>query len=321
MMRVLVTGPTGFVGRTLCAQLAAVGHEVWGAVRRTVADPGDRIRYVMVGEIRGDTDWTAALAGVDCVIHLAARVHVLGETEANSHLYFETNEHGTRSLAVAAAAAGVRRLIYLSSVKVNGEVSVGRPFAPEDAPQPADAYGRSKWLAECRILETAQKSGMQSVIIRAPLVYGPGVRANFLRLMRWAESPWPLPLGAVDNQRSFVSVWNLCELLTHALACPAAAGRTWMVSDGEDLSTIELVRRIARAMGRHVRILPVPPVVLRACGALVGRGAEVQRLCSSLTVDISGTRRELNWSPPVATNEALRRTVEWYLKEGRNSAA
>jgi nucleoside-diphosphate-sugar epimerase len=320
-MRVLVTGPTGFVGRVLCAHLAAAGHDVRGAVRRAVADPDARVHYVIVGDIRGDTNWMEALAGVDCVIHLAARVHVLGDAETNSHLYFETNEHGSRSLARAAAAAGVRRLVYLSSVKVNGEVTAGRPFTPEDVPEPTDAYGRSKWLAECSIREVERQSGMESVIIRAPLVYGPGVRANFLRLMRWAESSWPVPLGAVRNQRSLVSVWNLCDLLTHVLACPAAAGRTWMVSDGDDVSTAELVRRIAGAMVRNVRIIPVPLVALRACASLVGRGAEVQRLCSSLTVDISRTRRDLNWSPPVGVDEALRRTVEWYLKEGRNSGA
>lgn len=315
-MRVLVTGPTGFVGRGLCAQLVAAGHEVRGAVRRAVADSDDCVRSVVVGEIRAETDWTAALRGVDCVIHLAARVHVLGETEANSHLYFETNEHGTRTLARAAAAAGVRRFVYLSTVKVNGEITAGRPFTPEDDPQPLDAYGRSKWLAECRLLEAARESGMQSVIIRAPLVYGPGVRANFLRLMRWAQSPWPIPLGAVDNRRSFVSVWNLCGLVMHVLDCPAAAGRTWMVSDGEDLSTAELIRRIAAAMRRRARLVPVPLVALRACGALVGKGAEVSRLCSSLTVDISRTRQELGWNPGVGLDEALRRTVKWYLTEG-----
>jgi UDP-glucose 4-epimerase len=233
----------------------------------------------------------------------------------------EINARGTATLAAASTQAGVRRLVYLSSVKVNGEETHGHAYSPQDHPHPAGAYGLSKWLGEKHLLEAATGTSMEAVIVRSPLVYGSGVRANFLRLLRWVEREWPLPLRSVNNRRSLVSVWNLCDLLHLLLKHPSAAGGVWMVSDGEDLSTPELVRRLGRAMNRRVRLLPVAPTVLQICGLLSGRNEAVTRLCGSLSVDITRTRRELGWSPPLSINEGLARTSTWYLTECRPRGA
>jgi nucleoside-diphosphate-sugar epimerase len=315
--RVLVTGATGFVGRMLCDVLAQANLRVRAAVRDTGPVAANAAEKVAVGDITGVTDWEAALTGVDFVVHLAARAHVLGDLKANDGLYFETNAEGTRKLADSCTYAGVRRFVYLSSIKVNGEYSGGHGFTPDDEPRPADAYGRSKWLGEQYVADVAARSGLETVIVRAPLVYGPGVKANFLRMLQWVDRGRPLPLSTVVNQRSLVSLWNLCDLLMHVLSNRRAHGRTWMVSDGEDLSTPELIRRIARAMNRKVRLLPVPSPILQLCAGLFGYRAEAARLCGSLTVDLTQTRNELGWSPPVTTDRALARTVAWYLADAR----
>jgi UDP-glucose 4-epimerase len=312
MPRILVTGANGFVGSILCPMLAAQGHVVRAATRAGRPRPGGAGETVVVGDINGSTAWTGALGGLDMVIHLAARVHAVNEAAEDSGLCLETNAHGTRHLAEEAARQGVRRFIYLSTVKVNGEGNTQRPYSANDAPHPLDAYGSSKWRAEQFLAATAASTGMQAVIVRSPLVYGPGVRANFLRLLRSVDQERWLPLGAIRNRRSLVSVWNLCDLLIRLLDHPAAAGHAWMVSDGEDLSTPELVRRIARAMGRRARLLALPAPLLRLVGGLLGKQAEMRRLCGSLTVDITPTRAQLGWSPPVPVNEALARTVSWY---------
>lgn len=315
MTRVLVTGASGFVGRVLCDVLARSGYLVRGAFRSEhPLSPGVTER-VVVGEIASTTDWTAALDGVDAVIHTAARAHVLYDGADNSRLYMETNALGTQRLADAAVLAGIGRFIYLSSVKVNGEETTDRAYKPEDEPHPIDAYGTSKWMGEKYLTQIAAHGRMETAIVRSPLVYGPGVRANFLRLLCWVDKEWPLPFGAIDNRRSLVSIWNLCDLLLRLLRSPCVSGRTWMVSDGEDLSTPELVRRIGRAMDRRVRLLPVSPVMLRFVGGLTGRRAEVARLCGSLVLDVVRTRAELGWVPPLPMDEALERTVSWYLAE------
>lgn len=317
MTTVLVTGATGFVGSALCETLLQSGYTVRVALRSDRAVAPAVAEKAVVGLIDATTDWDAALQGVDSVLHLAARAHVLQDSPAQEALYFDTNERGTQCLAQAAKRLGVRRLVYLSSVKVNGEGAVDRAYSSQDIPSPQDAYGMSKWLGEQALVETARGTDMEAVIVRSPLVYGPGVRANFLRLLRWIDKGRPLPLGAVNNRRSLVYVRNLCDLLVRLLTHPAAAGRTWMVSDGEDLSTPQLLRCIAAAMNRRVRLLPVPVSLLRVCGRVLGRGAEVERLCGSLTVDSAQTRRELQWSPTVSVTEALALTVDWYLSEGR----
>lgn len=321
MKRVLVTGCSGFVGRTCCEALTLAGYSVRGAGRLGSRRVGAVADTVVVGEIRRDTDWREALLDVDFVVHLAARAHVINDTVNSGGLYDEINEFGTRRLAEAAAAAGVRRFVYLSSVKVNGEESTTRPFTAADEPRPVDAYGRSKWLGEKALLEIARKSRMEATIVRSPLVYGPGVRANFLRLMQCVDRLWPLPLGGIRNSRSLVSIWNLTDLIVHVLEHVAAPGNIWMVSDGEDLSTPALVRRIGRAMNRKVWLPRVPVSMLQLGAALLKKQLEMARLCGSLSVDIDRTRRELNWIPPVTVDESLARTVTWYLSEKRSRDA
>jgi UDP-glucose 4-epimerase len=318
MSRVLVTGATGFIGSTLCEQLAAAGHAVRAALRNDRAVPDCIAEKAITGDI-ASADLGCALKDVDAVIHAAARVHVLHDSPVNSDLYTQTNVHGTLRLAEAAAQAGVRRFIFLSSIKVNGEEK-GHAYTAADPPCPQDAYGRSKWLAEKALQEVASRTGMAATIVRPPLVYGPGVRANFLRLLHWVDRGWPLPLASVRNRRSLVSVWNLCDLLIRILAHPGGGGGVWMVSDGVDLSTVELIRQLGSAMGRRVRLVPVPVAALRAAAGMLGKTAEVERLCGSLFVDIGPTQRALGWRPPLSPAEGVARTVGWYRQLRQSSA-
>ncbi|MEP7311061.1 MAG: NAD-dependent epimerase/dehydratase family protein [Pseudomonadota bacterium] len=316
--RVLVTGATGFVGTQLCTVLEASGCKVRRAVRypATSTSPQDT---TVVGEIDSNTRWEQALRGIDSIVHLAARVHVLNDSPLNEHAYIESNAQGTRRLAEAAAGAGIGRMVFLSSIKVNGEESGVASFTSADAPRPVDAYGRSKLLAENYLRETADRAGMEAVIVRAPLVYGPGVRANFLRLMRWIDRGIPLPFGSVHNRRSLVSIWNLCDLLTNLVTNPRATGQVWLACDGEQLSTPDLIRRIAAAMQRKAHLWRVPVPILRAAAALAGKSAEINRLCGSLTIDPRDAFTQLGWAPPMPMDEALARTVTWYLAESVNS--
>ena len=310
-----MTGATGFLGSVLCDVLSTNGYTVRAALRHDRPTPV--CERAVVGDFGPTTEWANALEGVECVIHAAARAHVLNDSPLNASLYDQTNAQGTRRLAEAAAQAGVRRMVYVSSIKVNGEQTFDRAFHEADAAHPQDAYGRSKWLGEQHLLEVAAGSNLQAVIVRPPLVYGPGVRANFLRLLQWVDRERPLPLGAVQNKRSLVSIWNLCSLLVHVLEHPAAVGRVWMVSDGEDLSTPDLIRQIGRAMNRRVRLPPIPLGLLQVFAALLGKRSEVTRLCGSLVVDATPTREELAWSPPLNVSEGLARTVSWYMRERR----
>jgi nucleoside-diphosphate-sugar epimerase len=312
-VKVLVTGGSGFVGSVLCETLARAGHQVRAVVREGKALPRGAGTRTWPGEFDADTRWEAALQDIDAVAHLAARAHVLNDPPESRGLYFKLNAEGTRALALAAARAGVRRFVYLSTVKVNGERTGDRPFGPADMPHPEDHYGESKWLGEQHLAAAAAAGGFDAFTIRSPLVYGPGVRANFLRLMDWVSRGLPLPFASIENARSMVSVSNLCDLIERCLTCPARGTHTLMVSDGVDLSTPGLVRLLGEALGRPARLLPVPPALLRLLGRATGRAAEVERLCSSLRVDIAETRRLLDWAPALSVEQGLASTANWYL--------
>lgn len=309
-MRLLITGANGFVGAPLCTELFRQGAAVRAAMRTGSVD-SDKFECTVVGAIDGGTDWSTALVDQDVVIHLAARVHVMNDTAADPLAAFrQVNVEGTLNLARQAAAAGVKRFVFISSVKVNGEYTLpGQAFTEADAPNPQDAYGISKHEAEQGLRQLAANTGMDVVIIRPPLVYGPGVKANFASLMRAAQRGWPLPLGAVDNRRSLVALDNLVDFIVTCVNHPQAANQTFLVSDGHDLSTAELVRGMARAAGVSARLVPVPVWALQAAAALMNKRESVQRLCSSLQVDISKARTLLGWMPPISVDEGLRRAL------------
>jgi nucleoside-diphosphate-sugar epimerase len=315
MTRVLVTGATGFVGRALCPVLRAAGHEVIAAARDVTAPFPSGIAVRAIADIGPGADWTPHLANVGAIVHLAARVHRLGESgDAALSENRRINRDGTRALAEAAVKAGVRRLVFASSVKVNGENTNGRgPFTEDDPVRPGDAYAISKWEAEEALRALAAKTGLEVVIVRPPLVYGEGVKANFLSLLKLCRRAPPLPLGGIDNRRSLIYVGNLVDALVRCVGAPAAASRTFLVRDGEDVSTPELVRRIASALDRPARLFSVPPAVLRLMGQLTGRSETVARLLDTLAVDDRKIRRDLGWSPPFAMTEGLTRTGGWFL--------
>lgn len=310
-MTVLITGASGFVGRALCQQAIRRGLDVH-AIGRHAAQTPEGTRAFSTGSIDAGTSWAPALAGARTVVHLAARVHVMEDPSADPLAAFrQTNTAGTLHLARQAAAAGVRRFVFVSSVKVNGEgTAAGHPFTAADAPAPQDPYGISKMEAEQGLRQIAADTGMEVVVVRPPLVYGPGVKANFATLMRWLQRGIPLPLGAVtDNRRSLVALDNLVDLLITCIDHPAAAHQTFLVSDGEDLSTTGLLRRMGQAMGTPARLIPVPPALLRLGAAALGQGDMAQRLLGSLQVDITHTRQTLGWTPPIGVDEGLRRAA------------
>jgi len=301
MKRLLITGVTGFVGKALCKLAVHHGFVVNGA-QRTRSEVSSCIEPFVVGEINSETGWGNALLDVNVVVHLAARVHVMHDTEADPlAAYRAVNVDGTLNLARQAAAAGVKRFVFLSSVKVHGESTLLRQaFVEADALAPQDAYGWSKYEAEQGLSQLSADTGMEIVIVRPPLVYGPGVRANFASLMRAVQRGMPLPLGAVHNQRSLVALDNLVDFIGICITHPKAANQTFLVSDGQDLSTTELVRCMAKAAGVPTRLLPVPEWVLHAGALVLGKGDAVQRLCGNLQVDITKARSLLSWAPPVS---------------------
>jgi nucleoside-diphosphate-sugar epimerase len=312
-MRLLVTGASGFVGRAVLAR--AVGEsalQVRAAARRHAPSGAAGAENVLVGDLTPDTDWSEALGGVDAVVHAAARVHVMSETAADPLAEFRrVNVAGTLNLARQAAESKVRRFIFISSIKVNGEgTRPGRPYTPEDVPAPLDPYGISKHEAEVALRRLAQETNLEMVIIRPVLVYGPGVKGNFLAMMRWLNRGVPLPLRSIENRRSLLALDNLVDFILTCVHHPLASNETFLVSDGEDLSTADLIRRLARAMGRPSRLIPVPSAVLMAGATLVGRREVAQRLIGSLQVDISKARRILSWAPPVSVDEGLRRASQ-----------
>jgi nucleoside-diphosphate-sugar epimerase len=310
-MRVLVTGASGFVGRALCEHLEQHGFAVRRALRRPPA--GNVGEYVVVGDIGAKTDWAPALDGIDLVAHLAARVHVMHDTAGDPMAeYRAVNVEGTRTLAYSAAHAGVRRLLFMSSIKVNGEAAA-EPYTEGHLPHPEDRYGVSKWEAEQALAEIGPHAGLQWTVLRPPLVYGPGVGANFLRLMQAVAHRRPLPFGAVHNRRSLVFVGNLVDAARVCLTHPAAANAMFLVRDGEDVSTPDLARRMARALGVIPLLFPVPVPALQLLGGLVRREETIRRLVGSLQVDDGLLRARVGWHPPFALDQGLRETADWYL--------
>ena len=316
---VLITGANGFVGRSLCARMVADGWNVKGAIRSLPKEsdlPSGTV-CATTRAIDANTDWSKALNRIDTVIHLAARVHEMHEDALTQDDYNQVNVDGTVRLAQMAANSGVKRFIFLSSVKVNGE---GRsfPYLENDEVSPSDYYGISKWEGEKKLKKISLQTNLEAIVIRPPLVYGPGVKANFLRLMKLVDRELPIPLSSVKNLRSMIALDNLVDFILHCAKIPEVSYDVFFVSDDEDLSTPELIRRIASLMGRRARLLPFPPGLLRLVGRITGKEGMVDRLCGSLQVDISKAKQLLGWKPPVTVDEGLSRTVSWYMKQKAN---
>ncbi len=334
-MKVLVTGANGFIGQALCKRMLADGYQVREAVRsaaQMTALPSG-VEGAMVGNIGPETDWSDVLSGIEGIVHLAARVHVMRESVAYPLAAFRlVNVAGIERLALQAADAGVKRLVYISSVKVNGERTgdggqgaegrgqegeLKEAFSEEDVPGPQDPYAVSKWEAEQVLRDIAADTGLEAVILRPPLVYGPGVKANFLRLLKLVDRGIPLPLANVNNCRSLVYIENLLDAVVTCITHPKAAGETFLVSDNMDLSTPEVIWLMAEAMGRKARLFPFPPIMLKTMGKIIGRSAEIDRLTGSFCVDSSKIRTMLGWNPPYTLEEGIRKTVLWYKKYGK----
>ena len=317
--KVLVTGANGFIGQALCQKLVADGWSVAGAVRNESAASKLRgeVERVIVGAVGPDTDWVQALSGVDSIVHLAARVHVMRDLTAEPiAVYRAINVAGTYQLAQTAASMGVRRFIYMSSVKVNGQGN-SVTYTEKDRPMPADPYAISKYEAEQLLQEIIEKTGLEVVVLRPPLVYGPYVKANFLQLLKVVDMGIPLPFANVRNQRSLIFLENLLDAIITCIHHPKAARKTYLLSDGIDTSTPELIQKTASALGRPVRLFPFSLNLLRLLAKITGRSEAVSRLLNSLAIDSSRISTELDWTPRFTMAEGLAETAAWYLKAVR----
>jgi nucleoside-diphosphate-sugar epimerase len=319
LKRVLLTGVSGFIGAALVNVAHEKGFIIRGAVRSTSESIPSFVEQVAVGNILPNTNWQMGLDGSDIVIHLAARVHVMQDMAGNPLSEFRLiNTEATLNLARQAAESGVKRFIYLSSIKVNGELtSLGTPFTPDDIFVPTDHYALSKYEAEQGLLSLAKETNMDVVIIRPPLVYGPKVKANFLSMMKWLYNSIPLPFGAIQNKRSLVALDNLIDLIITCIEHPSAANEVFLVSDDEDLSTSELLTRVSNAEGKRAWLLPVNQKVLEFCLGLIGKKDLAQRLCASLQVDISKTKKLLNWTPVISVDEGLKKTTQYFIESNK----
>ncbi|QLG87010.1 SDR family oxidoreductase [Chitinibacter bivalviorum] len=318
-MRILLTGASGFVGQALLDRMLVSGDlELIAAIRKPVAQLPSGVTGIHIGGIEGDTDWRFALEGVDYVIHCAARAHVMNDTSPDPLAEFrKVNVEGTLNLARQALAVGVRRFVFISSIGVNGN-STTSPFSENDKPNPVEPYAISKFETELGLQKLVIGTEMELVIIRPPLVYGPNAPGNFGRLIRTVAKGLPLPLGAIQNKRSLVSLDNLVDLIWTCIIHPAAANQVFLVGDGEDLSTTELLQRMAKALGVSSRLIPVPMKALKFWAGLLGKADMAQRLCGSLQVDISKARAVLGWTPPVSVDKALHKTAQDFLARQRD---
>ncbi len=312
---ILVTGPDGFVGTKVTQELSERNHFVRGALwKRTAFDY--EYESIIVGSINGSTDWARALKGIDTVVHLAARVHVMNDTSDDPLTAFrEVNVEGTRQLADCAAVAGVQHFIFVSSIKVNGESTDEKPFTEKDTPNPEDPYSISKWEAEQLLREIEVRTGMSVTILRPPLIYGPGVKANFMKMIQFIEKGMPLPLGSVDNKRSLLGLGNFVDLICLCVEEEATKGETFVVSDGQDMSTAELIEKIGLALNKKPFLVSMPPALLRGLGRIVRKQSMIKRLTGSLVIDSSKVRSMLNWQPPYSVEHELDRTAAWYTEQ------
>jgi nucleoside-diphosphate-sugar epimerase len=305
------------VGTPLVRHLAGLGHDLVALTRAVpVGDSSasEPLKLRAVGDIDGSTNWSSYLDGVDAVVHLANRAHVMNEQVSDPlSLYRAINTVGTLQLARQAVAAGVKRFIFISSVKVNGDSTLpGKPFRADDVSVPLDPYGLSKYEAELGLKKIAQETGLEVVIIRPPLIYGPGVKANFLKMMRWVERGIPLPLGSIQNQRSLLGIDNLIDFIQACLTHPKAAGQTFLVSDEHDLSTTELLKEIALSMGQSSKLVAIPQRALEWVLGILGQRRIAERLCGSLQLDIKPTKDQLGWRPPYSFEDQMSKTIEAY---------
>lgn len=316
--RVLVTGASGFVGTALCSHLMRRGLNVVAAVREIIGDGEGRHGQVAVENIDASTNWEVAMAGVDTIVHLAARTHVLKDRAVDPlATYREVNVYGSARLAKQAVLSGVRRIVFVSSIKVNGEATSEHPFSEADMPRPEDHYGISKLEAECMLLNVSRSSNLELCILRPPLIYGAGVKGNLRSLMRAIERGLPLPLGAISNQRSLLSVDNLVDAICLCIDHPGAAGETFLVADANPVSTAELATEIGQAFGRPAKLVPVPAALLRVAGKILGRSDTVSRLTSSLVVDSRKLQDCLGWVPAQSFSKGIQSMVRGYLSEKR----
>jgi nucleoside-diphosphate-sugar epimerase len=314
-MKICVTGVTGFVGSAVCHRALSEGYSVVGTCRTcSNVQPLSGVSFFESGDINANTDWSSALKGTDVVVHTIARAHIKLDANTDSlEAYRRINLHGTVNLARQAAESGVKRFIFLSSIKVNGEAS---PFAytESDKPKPTDSYGLSKLEAEKALGQVSSETGMAIITLRPPLVYGPNVKANFLKLLRFVDRGIPLPLASVNNQRSLIYVGNLVDAIVRCIRCEHTAAKTYLIRDSFNVSTPELIRMMATSLGRPARLFKVPPKFLDAISWLLSKEMELERLTGSLTVDDTKIRRELGWKPPFTTEYGLKKTIEWYKK-------
>jgi len=319
-MKILITGASGFLGRALVSSLSdASGVAVVAAARQADQAFAASVARSAITDLDGATDWTQDLTDVDVVVHAAARVHVMNDTCVDPLAMFrEVNTTATLNLARQAAMAGVKRFIFISTIKVNGEETGAQErFSPNDPPRPSDAYAISKMEAEKALLERANEWGIEVVIIRPVLIYGPGVKANFFNLMRLLKRGWPLPLGAIDNRRSLVSMDNLVDFIMVCIEHPAAANEVFLVSDGDDVSTTELVRKLLKYLGVKSWLIPVPSYWILWMSKFICREHAARRLLGSLCVDITKNRQLLGWFPPHSLDDGLKKTVEHFLVSGK----
>ena len=315
--KVLVTGSGGFIGHALCTRILTEGWQVRGTFRTEsdVSRLPKGVEAFSIGSIDSDTKWGDALTGIDTVVHLVGRVHVMDDVSADPLAeYRNVNVEGTKCLAVSSASAGVKRFIFISSIKVNGE---GRAAAynEDDEAAPQDPYGVSKWEAEQELHKISHTTGIEVVILRPPLVYGPGVKANFYNLLKIVDRGIPLPFAKIDNLRSFIYLDNLIDVIITCINHPRAEGRTFLVNDREDVSTPELIRKIASALGKPARLFSIPPFLMRLAGKFTGKSAAIDRLLGSLTIDSTKIRKELGWKPPYTMEYGLKETAKWYAEK------